>query len=133
MTKSKLAVSRLQLLLAVFLTLGGAVMISNGTISTNSALTHTPFGTVGTNGGGIYNQGNSGMTVQNSILAYDTLGGNCKGVMSSRGFNLSSDTTCSFNGPGEQKQIDPKLGALQNNGGPTSTLAISPGSPVARF
>lgn len=109
---------------------GGAVMVSNSTISTNSALIHTPFGTVGTYGGGIYNQGNSGMTVQNSILAYNTLGGNCKGVMSSRGFNLSSDTTCSFNGPGEQKQIDPKLGVLQNNGGYTSTLAISPGSPA---
>jgi hypothetical protein len=109
---------------------GGTVLISNSTISKNSALIHTPFGTSGTNGGGIYNQSNTGVTFQNSILAYNTWGGNCNGVMSALGFNLSSDTTCSFNGPGEQKNIDPKLGALQNNGGPTSTMAISKGSPA---
>jgi len=109
---------------------GGTVMISNSTISNNSALIHTPFGTVGTNGGGISNQGNTGVTFKNSILAYNTSGGNCKGGMRSLGFNLSSDNTCSFNGPGEQKNINPRLGALLNNGGPTQTMALGSGSPA---
>ncbi len=39
---------------------GGTVAISNSTISKNTALIHTPYGTVGTYGGGIANQGNGG-------------------------------------------------------------------------
>jgi hypothetical protein len=108
---------------------GGTVAISNSTISKNSALIHTPFGTVGTDGGGVSNR-NGRVTFQNSVLAYNTLGGNCNGVMNSLGFNLSSDATCRFNGPGEQKNIDPKLGPLQNNGGPTQTMALLAGSPA---
>ncbi len=109
---------------------GGTVAIDNSTISQNSALIHTPFGTAGTNGGGVSNRGNGTVTFQNSILASNTLGGNCNGVMHSLGFNLSSDATCRFNGPGEQKNIDPKLGPLQNNGGPTQTMALLAGSPA---
>jgi hypothetical protein len=109
---------------------GGTVMISNSTIANNSALIHTPFGTVGTNGGGISNKGNTGVTFQNSILASNTWGGNCNGTVNSLGYNLSSDNTCSLNGPGDQKNINPMLGALLNNGGPTQTMALRPGSPA---
>jgi hypothetical protein len=109
---------------------GGTVAISNSTISNNGALIHTPFGTVGTDGGGVSNRGNGGVTFQNSILSYNTFGGNCNGVMKSLGFNVSSDASCRFNGPGEQKNIDPKLGPLQNNGGPTQTMALLAGSPA---
>ncbi len=70
------------------------------------------------------------MTFQDSILAYNTSGGNCYGVMRSLGFNVSSDATCTFGGPGDQKSIDPKLGALLNNGGPTQTMALGSGSPA---
>ncbi len=108
----------------------GTVMLSNTTVSKNSAVIHTPFGSAGTYGGGVYNQGATGMTFQNSILAGNTLGGNCTGTMNSMGFNMSSDATCSFSGSGDQKSIDPKLGALQNNGGPTSTMALPAGSPA---
>jgi hypothetical protein len=107
---------------------GGTVSINNSTISKNTALIHTPYGAAGTYGGGVYNQGGTGMTFQNSVFAYNTSGGNCSGTVSSLGFNLSSDTTCALNGPGEQKNIDPKLGVLQNNGGSTSTMALSAGS-----
>ena len=42
--------------------------------------------------------------------------------MTSYGYNLSSDNTCNFNGPGDMNNIDPKLGTLENNGGPTQTI-----------
>jgi len=109
---------------------GGTVSISSSTISQNSALIHTPFGTAGAYGGGISNPGNTGVKMQNSILASNTSGGNCSGTIGSLGFNLSSDATCKLNGPGDQKSINPQLGALLNNGGPTSTMAIAAGSPA---
>ena len=109
---------------------GGTVMISSSTISGNSALIHTPFGTAGTYGGGIYNNGTSTPKLQNSIVANNTLGANCNGTVNSLGYNLSSDNSCNFNGPGDQKNINPKLGALSNNGGPAQTMALLAGSPA---
>jgi len=48
----------------------------------------------------------------------------------SNGYNLSSDNTCIFNGPGDLNNTDPRLGPLQNNGGPTQTQALLSGSPA---
>lgn len=92
---------------------GGSVSINNSTISGNSA-----SGT-----GGII----GAATIQNSIVANNP-GGNCAGSVTSKGYNLSSDDTCNFNGPGDMNSIDPRLGPLQNNGGPTQTMALLPGS-----
>jgi hypothetical protein len=108
----------------------GTAIISNSTLSQNSALIHTPFGTAGTYGGGIYNHGAGIATFQNSIVANNTQGGNCKGTVNSRGHNLSSDGTCTFNGAGDQKNINARLGALHYNGGPTETMALLGGSPA---
>ena len=108
----------------------GTAIISNSTLSKNTALIHTPYGSAGTYGGGIYNNGSANAKFQNSILANNTSGGNCTGTLNSLGFNMSSDSTCSLNGPGDQKSINPMLGALQNNGGPTNTMALSTGSPA---
>lgn len=108
----------------------GTVMISSTTLSQNAAIMRTPYGTYASYGGGVYNKATTGVTFQNSILALNTSGGNCYGTLGSSGYNLSSDTSCSFNGPGEQKNINPLLGALQNNGGPTQTMALPAGSPA---
>ena len=108
----------------------GRAIISNSTISKNTALIHTPFGTAGTYGGGIYNKGSAIAKFQNSILANNNSGGNCTGSLNSLGHNMSSDSTCHLNGPGDQQSINPMLGALQNNGGPTNTMALLPGSPA---
>jgi hypothetical protein len=108
----------------------GTVTINNSTVSQNAAKFHTPFGTVGANGGGIYNSSTTGPTLQNSIVANNTWGGNCNGNVTSHGYNMSSDSTCNFNGPGDQKSINPNLGNLQNNGGPTQTMALLLGSPA---
>lgn len=126
----------------------GSVAINNSTLSGNSA-----NGFTGGGGGGIYNlsvlkianstlSGNSGspyggaiynggtMTIKNSIVAHSPAGGNCYGTTTSHGYNLSSDGTCNFNYIGDVNNTDPLLGPLQNNGGPTETLALLTGSPA---
>jgi hypothetical protein len=102
---------------------GGTLTISNSTLSGNGA-----FGTLGSFGGDIISGGTA--TLQNSIVANSTSGGNCSGTITSNGFNLSSDGTCNFNGPGDMNHTNPMLGPLQNNGGPTRTMALLPGSPA---
>jgi len=90
------------------------VTVSNSTISGNSA----------TYGGGIYNENTyGGATLKNTIVANNPAGGNCYGTITDGDGNLSyPDTTC----PGIHS--DPLLGPLQNNGGPTETMAPGPGS-----
>ena len=97
----------------------GTLTINNSTISENSV----PSSAIG--GGGI----RFTATLQNTIVANNS-GGNCSGTMTSIGYNLSSDNTCNFNGPGDLNNTDPKLGPLQNNGGPTQTQALLSGSPA---
>jgi hypothetical protein len=95
--------------------------ISNSTLSQNSASGA---------GGGILNSSGSTAALQNSIVANNLSGENCSGTITSNGFNLSSDDTCNFNSPGDMNNINPNLGPLQNNGGPTQTMALLPGSPA---
>jgi hypothetical protein len=98
----------------------GALTINNTTFSGNKA---SRFG------GGI-DQATGQATLQNSIVANSLQGGNCSGTVTSNGYNLSSDGTCNFNGTGDLNNTDPKLGPLQNNGGPTQTQALLSGSPA---
>jgi len=93
----------------------GGMMVSNSTISGNS----------GTHGGGIYPGGG----FQNSIVANNS-GQNCSNPVTSDGYNLSSDGTCNFNKVGDLNNHAPLLGPLQNNGGPTDTMALLLGSPA---
>jgi hypothetical protein len=44
--------------------------------------------------------------------------------------NLAGDATCSFDDAGSKEGVDPKLGGLADNGGPTDTLALQEGSPA---
>jgi hypothetical protein len=98
----------------------GTLIINNSTISGNQ----------GSYGGGVTNSTHE-MTLQNSIIANNS-GGNCYAyaTITSNGYNLSSDGTCNFNSRGDLNNHDPMLGPLQNNGGPTQTMALSPGSPA---
>jgi predicted outer membrane repeat protein len=91
----------------------GTVTVSNSTFSGNSATSY---------GGGIRTYGGTG-TLKNTIVANSPAGGNCSGAITDGGGNLSyPDTTC----PGMNR--DPKLGPLQDNGGPTHTMALGPSS-----
>jgi hypothetical protein len=97
---------------------GSTLTISSSTLSGNTAAT----------GGGISSY-LAPVTLQNTIVA-NNAGGNCNGTMTSNGYNLSGDNTCSFNGPGDINNLNPLLGSLANNGGPTQTLALQSGSPA---
>src|SRR5204863_7979801 len=75
----------------------------------------------------------------NSIVA-DNTGGvspDAAGTFESNGFNLvgKSDGSTGFTAIGDQigtiaAPLNPKLGPLQDNGGPTLTTALLPGSPA---
>jgi hypothetical protein len=84
-------------------------------------------GTAGTAGGGIKS---TGCHLTNTLLATNTPGGNCIGTINDAGHNLSSDGTCAFTNTGSLNNTDPKLAALADNGGPTLTMALLPGSPA---
>jgi hypothetical protein len=100
----------------------GALTINNGTLSGNSA---------GSGGGGIYSNVGSA-ALQNSIVANSPSGGDCSGTITStsHGYNLSSDNSCDFDGPGDLNNINPVLGTLGNYGGPTPTIPLLSGSPA---
>lgn len=95
---------------------GGTAIISNTTLSDNAAYA----------GGGI----SGAVVIQNSIVANSPSGGNCDSAVTSNGYNLSSDGTCNFSNTGDLNNTSPMLGAVQNNGGPTQTMALLPGSPA---
>jgi hypothetical protein len=104
---------------------GGPTTINNSTISGNSG--HDTHGLP--RGGGIYNF-RSTVTLQNSIVANNIVGGNCLGTMTSHGYNLSSDGTCNFSNSGDRNNTNPMLGTLGNYGGPTQTIPLLTGSPA---
>lgn len=99
------------------------VSISSATISNNSAAT----------GGGISNNDGS-ITFRSSILKHGSVGSNLTNngeasLITSAGYNLSSDSTGPV-GATDRLNVNPRLGPLQNNGGPTFTRALLPGSPA---
>ena len=97
-----------------------ALTLNNSTISGNAALAV---------GGGINNGGGT-VVLKNTIVANNTVGGDCSGTAAtSLGYNLDSDGSCSLNaGLGDKISATADLGPLLNNGGPTETHALSAGS-----
>jgi hypothetical protein len=88
-------------------------------------------------GGGINNS--AGLSIANTIIAKNTAatGPDVNGGAASQGYNLVGDGSGSsgFGVPGDQvgtasSPINPLLGPLQDNGGPTQTMALLPGSPA---
>ena len=127
---------------------GGDLSIVNSTVSGNSAGTSgggiftsntslrvadsTITGNSAPSGGGIYNVGS--VEVSNTILNAGASGENIfndGGTVTSLGYNLSSDDGGGYlTGAGDRINTDPSLGPLQDNGGPTLTHALLPGSPA---
>jgi hypothetical protein len=115
----------------------GTLTVSNSTISNNTGF----LGTGGINGDTRFT------TLKNTIVA-NNLGSDshrpedCSEIMTDGGYNLSSDKTCGFSAAnnsqsgtfdpstGEGVRLDPKLGLLAANGGPTLTHALLAGSPA---
>jgi hypothetical protein len=117
---------------------GGINNSNNGTLTiTNSTI----FGNSASSAGGISN--NSGtVNARNTIIAKNTSpsgGPDFAGTLTSQGFNLIGNSsggtitpmTGDQIGGGSQPVIDPKLDTtLNDNGGPTFTLALGSGSPA---
>jgi hypothetical protein len=93
-------------------------------------------------GGGVHNDPAATFTFQNTILAgnfetqrvgnsFVATTGECDGTITSSGNNLMKNyDTSHCTVTGNPLLADPKLGPLQNNGGPTQTHALLVGSPA---
>ena len=119
-------------------------VVSNSTISDNGTGIYNDNGAIAAS---IYNttMSNNGVEIQNfnapvvvamSHTIFNVSPGghsilNDFGTVTSYGYNVSSDDGGGYlNGPGDQINTDPMLGPLQDNGGPTFTHALLPGSPA---
>jgi hypothetical protein len=104
------------------LCVGGPLEIDHSTIAANS----------GGNSDGLRSTGILTITVTGSILDNVDQDQNCvednPGTIASGGSNIDSGTSCGF--PPGQSNIAPALRPLADNGGPTLTQALRPGSPA---
>jgi hypothetical protein len=74
-----------------------------------------------------------GIVLQSSIVdaaAATTARPNCGSAVQSQGNNISSDLSCALGRAGDHEGVDPQLGPLTDNGGPTDTMALLAGSPA---
>jgi hypothetical protein len=111
----------------------GLLTLTNSTISANDASTSTY-------GGGIWNYSGA-MTLDNTIVA-GNLGGSPKAPNDLSGSAATTNSAENLIGTGGSAGLvngvngnlvgvaDPKLGPLADNGGPTQTMALLPGSPA---
>lgn len=103
----------------------GTATISWSTLSANSS----PFGA------NLHNfTTGSPMTVSDSIVANGLGGGsNCSGspAIVDGGYNIDSGTSCGFSAANHsENSVNPGLGALAPNGGPTQAMALAANSPA---
>jgi hypothetical protein len=94
----------------------GVVTLTNSTVSGNASEL----------GGGIWSWGGV-LTLTSSLVD-----GVCEGAITSGGYNIESPgDTCGFDQGTDLVNVpDPMLGWLQDNGGPTETHALLPGTPA---
>jgi hypothetical protein len=109
------------------------VTIDNSTITANEA---DSDGNGNGSGGGIVAVPQSGVSLKNTILAGNTdfgdLAPNCSGTITSNGYNLIQNAAgCTVGGDTTGNiSLNPMLGPLADNGGPTMTRALLPASPA---
>ncbi|MBC7815710.1 MAG: hypothetical protein IAG10_02295 [Planctomycetaceae bacterium] len=107
----------------IFNAVGATSLITDSTIAMNSAAL---------SGGGIYRQGQ--VRMGGSILASNTVGTSGPdifGVLTSLGNNLIGSTSGGSGfGANDLLNVNPGLSALRDNGGPTFTHGLLPGSPA---
>jgi CSLREA domain-containing protein len=109
---------------------GSSLVLTGSTVADNHA-----FNGAGS-GGGI---DVPAVTLGNSIVAnnraHESNGNasyvdNCTSTVTSNGHNLSDGHDCGLTATGDRQDADPRLGPLQDNGGPTDTEALLAGSPA---
>ncbi len=118
--------------------LGGAIFILGGTANLNAA---TIAGNSADSGGGLFEQGTffGGLLLMYNTILADSTGGTDDFDSAGTGLDLNGSndliqTNPTSNGfPVDSTFItgqDPMLGPLADNGGPTATMALLPGSPA---
>jgi predicted outer membrane repeat protein len=108
---------------------GGVYQAGSGTATVAAV---TVVNNTASFGAGVYNDGGGGsaLTLQYTLLANNATG-NCDGVITSFGYNLSSDSNCSaLTQTGDGQNVALPLGPLANNGGPTLTHLPVAGNPA---
>ncbi|HTO74631.1 MAG TPA: choice-of-anchor Q domain-containing protein, partial [Thermoanaerobaculia bacterium] len=119
---------------------GGTLRLFNATIAGNQILVPSGTSYAGM-GGGVYVTADALETMQNALLGDNThrYGAlppepdDCFGILHSNTYNLIQTTSnCTINGEifGNVIGLDPLLGPLQDNGGPTQTQALLADSPA---
>ena len=133
----------------VYIGNGGVHLILNSTIAANAAgrgdnirnggdltLVHsTLFNAAGSGGRGEGINNVQTVTLVSNILAAEPPALACSryegGTIESRGTNVASDESCRLDeDQGDIEGIDPLLGPLTRNGGPTDTMALLANSPA---
>jgi hypothetical protein len=115
---------------------GASTQVSFSTIATNQAIGGSSLHAGMATGGGVYNQGllqtRDTLLVRNMVNGPGTNSGpDLAGDLGSLGHNLigNSQGGSGFDAT-DLLDVDPLLGPLQDNGGPTETMALLPGSPA---
>ncbi len=125
----------------------GGILLVNSTVSNNTAtqggaIRHANSGSIffhstvtansTTTGAAIASEASSGVALFNTIVANQQSGGDClvdnNSEFLSQGNNLDSDGSCALTFAGDIASGTANLGPLQDNGGPTWTHALLPGS-----
>jgi hypothetical protein len=107
---------------------GAVATITNSTFNGNIVTNTTPFG-----GGGGIASASQIVTATNTIVAGNNApsGPDVAATVNSLGHNLIGNTSGSSGWvKTDLLNVNPKLGPLQDNGGPTMTMALLPGSPA---
>jgi hypothetical protein len=103
---------------------GSTLSMFNSTVANNSSVNA---------GGGIYRYQGT-VTLADTLVAGNSApsGPDCKGTFVSSGYNLvgNSSGSTGFGASGDQFNVNPRLGPLSDNGGPTFTHALLTGSPA---
>jgi CSLREA domain-containing protein len=132
----------------------GGLILQNSTVSGNTAVDEVG---AASQGGGVYSSGQlaiiastiasnsadeggglyavppqSGTFSMSSSLISHGAGGACGGSADSltATANVISDATCQFKDPSNLQSVNPQIGTLADNGGPTNTHALQPTSPA---
>lgn len=74
--------------------------------------------------------GTGAVSVQNTIVAGSGTVPHSVGTIVDAGHNLCDDNSCGFDARTSRNDTNPLLGRLADNGGPTLTVALRPGSPA---
>ncbi len=113
---------------------GGGIFANDATTLTNVTIaSNTSSGATDNAAGGIFI--NDQTTFKNTIVATNSVGGgenDCvvNSTFTDGGHNIEGATDCSFTGPGDQRNTNPLLGPLGDNGGESDTQALLAGSPA---